>query len=248
MTPQPKGTRLSRIGSWSAALGLLLIAFSAGHRLGFLASWQVAFAALALGGLAMFVALITAALGLLRSRGGAGAASAAATWMALAAAAVVTSVNVSRMLSMGGPPIHDITTDLENPPMFVAAIAVRDAAGARNPPMYFAAEVAPLQRAAYPDITTMVVPLPGPMAFSRAERVARDLGWEIIADVPDEGRIEATATTNWIGFKDDVVVRVRESPGGTRIDLRSKSRVGKGDAGENARRIRAFRERLLADE
>lgn len=244
MSSQPAGTRLSRIGSWSAAIGLLLIAVSAGHKLGFLGSWQAAFGALALGGLALLVALITAGLGLLRSRGSAGAASGPATWLAFVAAVLLTGFNVTRMSSMGGPPIHDITTDLENPPMFVAAIPVREAAGAANPPMYFAAENAPLQAKAYPDIGTIVLATSAAEAFAKAETAAQALGWEIIAAVPEEGRIEATATTAWIGFKDDVVIRVTGTGTESRVDLRSKSRVGKGDAGLNAQRIRAFRDEI----
>ncbi|HEX2482883.1 MAG TPA: DUF1499 domain-containing protein, partial [Methylomirabilota bacterium] len=68
--------------------------------------------------------------------------------------------------------------------------------------------------------------------------------WEIVEAVPAEGRLEATATTTWFGFKDDVVVRVRAREGGSRVDVRSLSRVGVGDLGANAARVRAFLERL----
>ena len=71
------------------------------------------------------------------------------------------------------------------------------------------------------------------------------LGWEIVSVSENEGRIEATATTFWFGFKDDVVIRVREDSGGTRIDLRSVSRVGGGDLGANAARIRAFIDAIM---
>lgn len=248
MTTEPRGTRLSRIGCWTAAIGLLLVAFSGTHKLGLTGSWQLAFGALALGGLLLMTALLTAGLGLLRSGGTAGAASRPATWLAFLAALVVTGINVNGMRSMGGPPIHDITTDLDNPPMFVDAIPVREAAGAANPPMYFAAENAPLQREAYPDLATILLPLPPAQAFDRALATAKSMGWDIIAAVPAEGRIEATATTGWIGFRDDVVIRVAlgSGPDESRVDLRSKSRVGKGDAGMNARRIRAYRDALTA--
>jgi uncharacterized protein (DUF1499 family) len=248
MTTAPKGTRSSRIGCWTAAVGLLLIAVSGTHKLGLTASWQLAFAALALGGLLMLVALLAAGLGLLRSGGAAGAASRPATWLALLAALVVTGINLNGMRSMGGPAIHDITTDLDNPPMFVDAVAVREAAGAANPPTYFAAETAPLQRDAYPDLAPIELAAPPSQAFDRALATAKDMGWEIIAAVPAEGRIEATATTGWIGFKDDVVIRIAVAGDGSRsrVDLRSKSRVGRGDAGMNAKRIRAFRDALAA--
>ena len=76
--------------------------------------------------------------------------------------------------------------------------------------------------------------------FARSLEAAESLGWEIVSASEDEGRIEATATTLWFGFKDDVVIRVRPDNGGSRVDLRSVSRVGGGDLGANAARIRAF--------
>jgi uncharacterized protein (DUF1499 family) len=77
-----------------------------------------------------------------------------------------------------------------------------------------------------------------------AHDVARELGWEIVAVDPEAGRVEATATTLWFGFKDDVVVRVRPGQTGATVDVRSISRVGGGDLGANAARVRAFLERL----
>ena len=74
------------------------------------------------------------------------------------------------------------------------------------------------------------------------------MGWHIVAVVtavvPAEGRIEATDTTWYFGFKDDVVIRVRPSPNGSRVDIRSVSRVGLGDVGTNARRIREYTAKL----
>jgi uncharacterized protein (DUF1499 family) len=70
------------------------------------------------------------------------------------------------------------------------------------------------------------------------------MGWEIVDAQPREGRIEATATTFWFGFKDDVVVRITPLAAGSRIDVRSKSRVGRGDTGTNAQRVRAYLKRL----
>ncbi len=67
------------------------------------------------------------------------------------------------------------------------------------------------------------------------------MGWKIVDENQAEGRIEATATTRWFGFKDDVVIRIAPSGGnGSRVDVRSVSRVGRSDVGTNARRIRAF--------
>ncbi len=83
-----------------------------------------------------------------------------------------------------------------------------------------------------------------PEAFRRAEEIARGMGWEIVASVPREGRIEATDTTFWYGFKDDIVIRIEPEASASRIDVRSVSRVGKSDVGKNAARIRAFMARL----
>jgi len=140
------------------------------------------------------------------------------------------------------PPIHDITTDTETPPAFVAILPLR--AGAPNPAEYGGPEVAAQQRAGYPDLGPLILQAPPPQAFVRALAAAHDMGWEIIANEPAEGRIEATATTFWFGFRDDVVVRVMPAGGGSRIDVRSVSRVGRGDVGTNTKRITAYLARI----
>ena len=103
----------------------------------------------------------------------------------------------------------------------------------------------PAQREAYPDIRPILMKDGREKAFARALASAAAMGWEIVGREPAAGRFEAVATTPWFGFKDDVAVRVAEVPGGSRIDVRSKSRVGRGDAGTNAKRIREFRAKLL---
>lgn len=140
----------------------------------------------------------------------------------------------------GVPAIHDITTDTVNPPAFVDVIPIRRAAGADNPPEYPGASVAAQQKAAYPDIAPRDLTVPPDQAFARAVTAARGMGWEIVAEKAAEGRIEATATTPWFGFKDDIVIRVVATSGGARVDVRSKSRVGRSDVGANAARIRGF--------
>lgn len=136
------------------------------------------------------------------------------------------------------PYIHDITTDTENPPEFVAVLPLR--ADAPNPPGYAGEEVAAQQREAYPEIRPLRLDLPPARAFEQALATARDQGWEIITAMPEDGRIEATATTFWFGFKDDVVIRIVPDNGGSLVDMRSKSRVGRSDVGANAARIRSF--------
>ena len=136
------------------------------------------------------------------------------------------------------PPIHDVTTDPDDPPAFVALVPARQ--GAPNGVVYGGPAVAALQRAGYPDLAPLDLPAPPDQAFQRVEAAARSLGWTVLAAQPAEGRLEATATTPWFGFRDDVVVRVRPRDGGSRIDVRSVSRVGRSDLGANAARIRRF--------
>ncbi len=142
------------------------------------------------------------------------------------------------------PPIHDITTDLEDPPRFEAILPLR--ADAPNPAEYGGDSIAAQQREGYPDLGPLVLEAPAPEVFRLALRTAREMGWEIVESDRDEGRIEATDTTFWFGFKDDVVIRIARAGGGTHVDVRSVSRVGRSDVGTNAARIREFLERLAA--
>lgn len=136
------------------------------------------------------------------------------------------------------PAIHDITTDTADPPVFVAILALR--AGAPNPPDYAGRAVAVQQEQAYPDIRPALLAVAPITAFERSLAAARGQGWDIVAAVADEGRIEASDTSFWFGFVDDVVIRVTLAGKGSRVDIRSKSRVGVGDVGANAKRIRKF--------
>ena len=133
------------------------------------------------------------------------------------------------------PPIHDITTDTENPPEFEAVLSLR--ADAPNPADYGGSEIAEQQLSFYTDVKPLILSAPPDAVFEPALAMAKDMGWEIVAADEGEGRIEATATTGWFGFKDDVVVRLTPVEGGTRVDARSVSRVGRSDVGTNARRI-----------
>jgi uncharacterized protein (DUF1499 family) len=142
------------------------------------------------------------------------------------------------------PAIHDISTDTDTPPLFAAILPLR--AAAANPAAYGGPEVARLQRAAYPDIAPLRLAVSPPAAFERALAAARRLGWTVVAQDPAAGRIEAFDRTFWFGFFDDVVVRVAPDGAGSRVDVRSVSRVGRSDVGANARRIRAYLRALAA--
>jgi uncharacterized protein (DUF1499 family) len=141
------------------------------------------------------------------------------------------------------PMIHDVATDTENPPAFVAVLPLRK--DSPNSADYGGPEIAAKQHAAYPDIRPIDVGIPPPKAYEHAIAAARQMGWRIVDGNREEGRIEATATTRWFGFKDDVVIRIAPAAGnGSRLDIRSVSRVGKSDVGANACRIRAFRKKF----
>ncbi|MBC7963995.1 MAG: DUF1499 domain-containing protein [Steroidobacteraceae bacterium] len=136
------------------------------------------------------------------------------------------------------PKIHDISTDTSNPPRFVAVLPLRK--DAPNPAEYGGAEIAAKQAHAYPELKTLSLNLPPEQAFGLALETAQRMGWNIVAAVPTEGRIEASDTTFWFGFTDDVVIRVTPSGKTSLVDIRSVSRVGLSDVGTNARRIRQY--------
>ncbi|WIM11010.1 DUF1499 domain-containing protein [Enhydrobacter sp.] len=144
------------------------------------------------------------------------------------------------------PDLTDITTDTENPPKLVVTLQLRR--GATNAPAYPGHAAAELQHAIYPDLTPIRLNVPPAEAFRRVERVAAALGWQVVARVPAEGRLEAVATSPWFGFHDDIVVRIRrDGASSSRVDIRSKSRTGTSDLGVNAERIRTFARLLLAE-
>lgn len=140
------------------------------------------------------------------------------------------------------PAIHDITTDTANPPIFVAIAPLR-----ADSPNGIDYTTNPAEQAkAYADIKSMTSEKPAGELFQKALATVKEMGWEIVSQAPDEGRIEATDTTLWFGFKDDIVIRVTPEGTGSKLDMRSMSRVGKSDLGKNAERIRAFMEKLKA--
>jgi uncharacterized protein (DUF1499 family) len=167
-----------------------------------------------------------------------------ATLPAIALGAVAIWVPLDhRQRAVGVPPIHDISTDLDDPPAFVALRPAREAAP--NRVEHPGEATARLQRDAYPAVVPMRLAAERETVFRAAEALAQELGWQIIEADAGEGRIEAVDRTFWFGFRDDVVIRISEAEdGGTQVDMRSASRVGRGDLGANARRILDFLVRL----
>jgi uncharacterized protein (DUF1499 family) len=141
------------------------------------------------------------------------------------------------------PPIHDITTDPDNPPQYAAVLPQR-ASEAGNTTVYEGAKLAEQQKRAYPDLAPLAFAASPQQAFDKALDAAKGMGWVIVASDPDKGRIEASDTSLWFGFTDDIVIRVSAEGAGSRIDLRSCSRQGRSDFGVNAARIRAYLAKL----
>lgn len=134
------------------------------------------------------------------------------------------------------PVIHDITTDMQNPPAFNALRNAREAAP--NAVDYPGEATARQQQAAYPNVQPLVVTAPATTVLAAAQAEVEASGWRIATIT--ENTIEATATTHWFGFEDDVVIRLTEQQDAVRIDMRSASRLGASDIGTNAQRIETF--------
>lgn len=165
------------------------------------------------------------------------------TIMALLLSTIAIAIPLS-MLNKGKsvPPIHDISTDLVNPPEFVAIAPLR--ADAPNPVEYAGVEVATQQRAAYPELQTLNYTQSKSELVEATKQAIDHLGWQLVNIDADQGIVEATDRTMWFGFKDDVIVRITDNGSKRLVDIRSKSRVGGSDLGKNAERIHKLIEEL----
>jgi len=144
------------------------------------------------------------------------------------------------------PYIHDITTDLDNPPAFVAVASVRSESD--HPVAYDGPEVAAQQREAYPELQPLLVSADAATVFAAAKKVVDSMGMELVDASESDLRVEATQTSFFYGFKDDIVVRIVALPDATtRVDVRSKSRVGRSDIGQNAKRIKTYLAKLESE-
>ncbi len=154
----------------------------------------------------------------------------------VAAAVVALAVTGWQYRLTTVPVINDVTTDLADPPGF-AAMALRG-----GDPLEYDPAKSETQQRGYPHIETERSRLAPDAALERAVAVARQLGWDVVASGPqgNDLTVEATATTFWFGFVDDIVVRIRPDGAGSLLDIRSASRVGRSDLGANAGRIDAF--------
>ncbi len=159
-----------------------------------------------------------------------------ATGLSVVLAVIAIALPLSLMMKAKSvPAIHDISTDLVNPPPFVAILPLR--ANAPNPAEYQGEEIANQQRSAYPVLKTQMFNQPKAEVFNAALKALEEMGLEVVSSELAEGRIEAFDTTTWFGFIDDVVIRIESSGQTTTLDARSKSRIGKSDVGKNAERL-----------
>ena len=196
---------------------------------------------IAVAGLLVSIAAFTGALAL---RWGNSTRLASLALAGTIAAALAYFVPESFRPPEGTPPIHDITTNMLNPPQYVAIAPLR--ADAPNSMAYGSGNnmtperLRQLQQEAYPDIVPQRFNEPAEAVFERALAAVQTLGWELVAADQEAGRIEATDTTFWFRFKDDVVIYISREGGETVLNARSLSRVGVGDVGKNTARLREF--------
>jgi uncharacterized protein (DUF1499 family) len=224
---------LGALGVFDAVLGPVLIHAGAVRPL-------AGFLFFASGLLFGLIALVLAPFALRATRAGSGRTGRGLAWLGLACGgALVAVVLVGRQNAGNVPAINDITTNLADPPAFPS-----DPAGLGRD-MSYPPGFAPQVQQAYPDLATVRVSSDPARALQLAEETARSLGWEVVAVDPAAGTVLAQQTSRVFRFVDDVVVRVRPvEGGGALVDVRSKSRDGRGDMGVNAARIRAFAEKM----
>lgn len=237
-------SRLARLAAGVAVVAaVLFVAPPLASLLG-LVDGFIAFRVFFLGGVPLgLLALVLGVAGLYTTRPAAGRDGRGRALLATGiGAAIVVAAAVAAGPGAGLPPINDITTDLEDPPRFVAATELPGNAG--RDLAHPGEEMAAQQRAGYPELGPLRVARPPSEVFAETVQAMEGFGWEVHHTDPEAGRIEATDTSRVFRFVDDIVVRLRAQGDGTRVDVRSKSRVGRGDLGANAARIRRLEQAL----
>ncbi len=229
------GIIIAVLAALLATLSVLLHRFEA-------AGFQIALPMLAISAFSGLLAVFLSAIGLITAWQQ--QKSILPVFAGLLLGLIVAAPTLLTMLSGSGVPrIHDITTDIDNPPEFEAVLALRadtDNALDRKSPE----NLTQLQQEAYPTLKPLLLDRSKDVVFNQALQLAKSRGWEIAAASADGGIIEATATTPVMAFKDDVVIRIQSTEDKTRVDMRSVSRVGLSDLGANATRIQQFMDDL----
>lgn len=233
-----KRSGILRLGFRLALLAIVVAILAImGHRLGVM-DFQLAVYGMAAAGATGLLSVLVTMVGIVKvtvtKSPGLGFGLAAMVLALVVALPVVIAVDAGRT----SPFIHDVSTDLANPPEFVAIVEARG--NGKFNSLERTVEVGELQQAGYPELGGLFVDrLPG-QVFEVALATAQAQGWAIVAVSPELGLIEASATTLVLNFTDDVVIRVADVDGKAMVDVRSASRVGMSDMGANAKRIKAY--------
>jgi uncharacterized protein (DUF1499 family) len=234
------------VGFGLAVIALVLLAAAPfGWRAGL---WSYGFSLQKLLPYAAYAAVaggIISALALVFGRAAIGGRGLVMAVVGLLVGAAVAAVPLYWNNARTSVPNNDITTDTSNPPAYSAVLTARAAEDSN--PVTYDPKMAAQQRQAYPDIAAVILPLHPSEAFNKALGVAKSMtGWTIVAADPATGHIEASQSTYWMHFTDDVVIRVAKDEDGSRVDIRSHSRHGRNDFGVNAARVRAYLSALRA--
>ncbi|MBC8293034.1 MAG: DUF1499 domain-containing protein [Proteobacteria bacterium] len=240
-------SRIAAVGRLLALVGMALGVGSVAAAFVQVISPMAGFGGFALGVLLSLLALVCSLLGLYSTRAAAGLDG---RGDAVSGALVSGSMVVALLVALSGqgadaPPINDFTTDINDPPVFVKAL--EDPANEGNPMAYPGEEFAAQQRQSDGDLAPLLLAQPYDLVFDRVQAALEDLASTTVTDVDRaSGRLEASATSSIFHFVDDVVVRVRATAEGTQVDVRSRSRDGRGDLGVNAARIRTVLSQVAA--
>jgi hypothetical protein len=220
----------------------------------FSAGLETMAASVTLAAIALMLALVWLAAALRHNRGDGKRAGMAALLGSLLLLYVPLHSVYEGLLA---PPIHDATTNPEDPPRFVAlakrppganstvfdAAALIDYRGEHNTVSYMLHEY-------YANLTKPLQPImvtgkPTGKMFWRCFNTAKKLGWRIVDYNEAEGRIEATATSFWFAQVSDIVIRVRSAGTlGARFDMRAESETGARDFGHNLELMKTYRAAL----
>jgi uncharacterized protein (DUF1499 family) len=199
----------------------------------------VGFRVFGLGILLGLLAFLLGVLGLFLTRSAAYRAGRRQAWIGAGIGALILGITLAAAGSSGGgPAINDITTNLEDPPAF------RYDPSGEDRDMAYPADFVEQQRAGYPDLAPIALEMSPGAAHEKVIELFERNGWQVTYNDPVSLTLEATDTTKLFHFVDDIAVRVRPQGTGAVVDMRSKSRVGRGDLGANAKRIRKLRDEL----
>jgi len=149
------------------------------------------------------------------------------------------------------PVLNDISTDLDDPPVFSRSRAALTARSNQMPDNLAMAERR-AQKQAYPNVQPILLDLDADEAYKAVLKVAAAKRWKIVEQTPPGGRsglghVDAVARGLVLGLPDDITIRIAPQAGQTRVDVRAVSRIGRHDFGENARRIEKFADALESE-